>query len=111
MNIEIVPPGCPVTFEVGRESIHGPLLVLIDAEDYPRLAGSHWGLDKRPAWRDSDGNEHAETFLALKQTMSPRTKTWLHRVIMNAKDDELVKHKNGNGLDCRKANLLVVKKG
>jgi hypothetical protein len=105
MNIEIVPPGCPVTLECGAGSKYGPMLALIDAEDYQKAGGRNWGVQVRKAWVDAEGVNHQETFVAVGAN-----KLYLHRLIMSAGDNEQVKHKNGNGLDCRKANLIIVKK-
>ena len=60
----------------------------IDVEDVPLLEGYHFSLNSKGYAYDS------------------RKDMLLHRLIMNAKEDEIVDHKNNrNILDCTKANL------
>ena len=60
----------------------------IDVEDVPLLEGYHFSLNSKGYAYDSSKD------------------MLLHRLIMNAKEDEIVDHKNNrNILDCTKANL------
>ena len=61
----------------------------IDVEDVPLLEGYHFSLNSRGYAYDS-----------TKDVL-------LHRLIMNAKEDEICDHKNRNILDCTKANLRI----
>ena len=71
------------------------LVTIVDSEDYDRLSQYSWYIsknyDKTYATRDAgDGKRE-----------------YMHRVIMNPPEGYIVKHRNGNGLDNRKSNLLV----
>lgn len=66
---------------------------LIDAEDYDRIKGFYW--------RKSQNKGYIETFADHKRTL-------LHRLIMNAKEGEVIDHINHQTADNRKANLRVV---
>ena len=69
--------------------------VLIDLDDwvwlkdFPICVAPH-GTTFRAFTRDADGKQW-----------------YLHRAILNASDGVEVDHKNGNGLDCRKRNLIL----
>jgi hypothetical protein len=73
------------------------LFALLDCEDYYRYGHLKWSVAGK------DGK-----FYAIRGVrISPREIKIrrLHREIMNAKDDELIDHRNGNSLDDRRANL------
>ena len=59
----------------------------IDVEDVPLLEGYHFSLNKSGYAYDSSKD------------------MLLHRLIMDAKENEFVDHKNHNTLDCTRANL------
>lgn len=101
--IDIVPAGCPITLEVGAGSKYGPLLTLIDREDYAKVSGQNWGVHHRPAFGDKP-----ETFFAVREVKSQ--KVYLARLIAESGPDQIVRHRNGNGLDNRRANLEVCQK-
>ena len=61
----------------------------IDVEDVPLLQGYHFSLNSRGYAYDSTKG------------------VLLHRLIMDAKEDEIVDHKNHNTLDCTRANLRI----
>lgn len=69
--------------------------IFVDEEDLPKLSGFHWEISTRDYVR------------GRKQINGLRKQVLLHRVIMDAKDDELVDHINGNVLDNRKSNLRI----
>ena len=61
----------------------------IDVEDVPLLEGYHFSLNAKGYAYDSSKD------------------MLLHRLIMDAKEDEIVDHKNHNTLDCTRANLRI----
>jgi len=69
---------------------------LIDEEDLPLVEGHHWYAMR-----------NRNSFYALRKVgpSCARRKIWMHRVIVNAKEDSQVDHINGDGLDNRRANL------
>lgn len=101
--IDIVPDGYPITLEVGAGSKYGPLLTIIDSEDYGKVAGWWWHLTPRPAYNDKPA-----TFLAVQTVKGKHVS--LARLIAEAGPDQIVRHRNGNGLDNRRANLEVCQK-
>lgn len=74
--------------------------VLVDDEDAHRLRAYVW----RVAYKDGvpTNVEHSSD--------SGRKKRFLARDIVSAADDEMVLHMNCDALDCRRKNLLKVKK-
>lgn len=66
--------------------------VRVDAEDFHFLQERTWHIVK-PGY--------------VATTNYDKSKTLLHRLITNAPADKIVNHENGNGLDCRRANLVV----
>ncbi len=89
--------GNPLPFVAPREGVFPiPLTrgmtAWVDAEDYPKVAGLRW--QPLPA---NGGKFYAK---------AGRYPTLLlHRVIMDAGDDELIDHEDGNGLHCWRSNL------
>jgi hypothetical protein len=80
----------------------------VDDEDFARLSEFKWYI-----------NENAEktklyamrSRLKEEEGLYPGTKVYMHRFIMNVKDKATaVKHKNGNTLDNRKDNLVLIKR-
>lgn len=68
----------------------------VDADDAELVAQVNWhAVSVKDAW-------YAETTIAGKRTK-------LHRVLTGAMRGEEVRFRNGNPLDCRRANLAVVK--
>ena len=70
-------------------------ITLVDDDDYERLKDI-----KFHAKRDQK-NWYA------KYSINGNTKGWLHRLVLDLKDDERIDHINGDGLDNRKCNLRV----
>lgn len=71
-------------------------IAIVDAADYDWLMQWNWCAQKR-----EDGR-----YYVLRYERLP-VKRWIymHRVLLNCKDNELADHKNGNGLDNRRENL------
>ena len=73
------------------------MVAFIDDEDFELVSQYKWGANR-------DGNTYyAATNTSRKQP--PRKHIKMHRLIMGAKDGQLVDHINFNGLDNRKENL------
>jgi hypothetical protein len=81
---------------------------IVDNDDFEKLSKYNWYL-----------NENAErtkvyamrTRLKNDDKSLKGTKVYMHRIVMNVKLSHIsVKHKNGNTLDNRKENLIVVKR-
>ncbi len=77
------------------------LVAIIDEQDYPILSQYRWCAAKC-----------RHTFVACRGTWRDgRTKkVYLHRLIMNAPQNSLVDHINGDGLDNRRCNLRICTK-
>ncbi|MCB1176140.1 MAG: hypothetical protein KDK36_01055 [Leptospiraceae bacterium] len=80
----------------------------VDDQDFPLLSEYKWYI-----------NENAERtkLYAMRSRLKeeegkfPGTKVYMHRFIMKVKDKSVaVKHKNGDTLDNRRANLVIVKR-
>jgi len=71
---------------------------LIDDEDYEKVKGYNWQLNKKHG-----GKEYAVTRIQQKNKLRRNIK--MHRIIMKAKQNQSIDHVNGNGLDNRKINL------
>jgi hypothetical protein len=71
-------------------------IALIDKEDEEKIKEYSWSLADRP-W-----GEYASGY-------NPKTgKTiLLHRLVIGAKENEIVDHKDRNGLNCTKSNLRI----
>jgi len=82
---------------------HGKF-ALIDAEDLPRVAPYRWH-----ATHDADtGRWYAERGERLGKGKGARVRTVrMHRAILDAPPGMEVRHRNGDGLDNRKANLVL----
>ena len=65
--------------------------ILINIDDYEKIKVYRWNIKKTKT-----GNEYL---------CCSKTKVLLHRMLMNAKDGDIIDHINGNGLDNRKCNL------
>ena len=71
-------------------------IALIDAEDVPLVSGYDWTV-----------LHSARTSYARRNQWSPSAQKTilLHRVVLGEPVGLRIDHKDGNGLDCRKANL------
>ena len=70
---------------------------LIDLEDLPKVEKYCWRV-------------HKTGYVVANSKDGTNTTIWIHRVIMNPKDYELVDHEDWNKLDNRKSNLRVCTK-
>lgn len=75
--------------------VGGGLLALIDDEDLPRVTPFTWRI-REDAYVQRTWIEGGRTCHEL-----------LHRFIMNALEDQVVDHENGDRWDCQKGNLRV----
>jgi hypothetical protein len=80
---------------VMRICTHAGHLFIIDAEDWLRISRFKWYVS-------SDGGTRMYVY-----TYVDKKKIYLHRMILEAPDDQRVDHRNGNPLDNRKANLRL----
>lgn len=73
--------------------------VLIDQEDYDRIAGYRWYIRQARGvnYCYRKKTSHGKTFLIF-----------MHRQIMHCPNDMVVHHINHDGLDNRKCNLLLM---
>jgi hypothetical protein len=67
-------------------------VAIIDAQDRDRVTAHSWSVSTR------QGTHYAKTDIAGRRI-------YLHRFVLNAWPGAEVDHKNGDGLDCRRANL------
>ncbi len=75
------------------------LVALVDDEDYEELSQYNWHAYK-----------HRNTYYAIRNLpIYPglRTTAKMHRQVMRAQTDEMIDHRNGNGLDNQKHNLRI----
>jgi hypothetical protein len=75
---------------------------LIDDEDYERVTKYKWHAVKvgRDRW-------YAAHAFPTGLKFPYQTNVYLHRFLMEPEDGMTVDHLNGNGLDCRRANMRV----
>ena len=79
-----------------RSKALGTHETLVDIEDWDRVKTHRWGLSQ------------SAPGAAIYAMYNRGGKwTWLHRFIVNAPDDMVTDHANGNSLDNRKVNLRV----
>jgi hypothetical protein len=71
---------------------------IVDPEDYDRLAKYKWHLSRSPT------GSYAARWQRCRPG-GPRKKIWMHREVIDVPKHMLCDHKNGNGLDNRRANL------
>ena len=77
----------------------------VDDEDYGWLSGYSWNANTRK----SDGYTSARTTISMTFDGYRWTRgVKMHRIIMDAKDGQIVDHINGDPLDNRRSNLRFV---
>ena len=70
-------------------------IAIVDDEDFDELNQYRWTYDATGyAHRKIGGRKNSK-------------KIYLHRIVVKAKDGEVVDHENGNRYDCRKENLRI----
>ena len=80
-------------------------VVQIDEEDVPILIRRAWRAEEyRP------GCFYVRALHYLPETKKQKT-VYLHREMLGACSDELVDHKDGDGLNCRRSNLRIATRG
>jgi len=82
-------------YEFRRIKLTKGKYVIVDVEDYPKLAGYDWQLYE----------SESKNFYAVRLDRDKLVK--MHREIMNDPAGLFVDHKNGDGLDNRKKNLRI----
>ncbi len=75
-------------------------IALVDDEDYVQLAKYKWA-----AHTSSNGGPYA--FRTIQKNYKKKT-IFMHREIMNCPDNLTVEHKDGNGLNCQKYNMINI---
>src|SRR5687767_3951310 len=84
-------PTCTIPLTRGQVAV-------IDAEDYERVSAFTWH-----AFRNSSGGWYARSSSLSRKNGGKSM--WLHRFIMNCQPDKQIDHRDGNGLNNRRANL------
>lgn len=113
---ELGRPACPAGFDsstaTGTKPVqpepcriplgHG-LFALVDPEDYARLSGYRWSVCRK---------DHR--YLYPRRTVrlgvgrkAPCRGVFMHREIAGASAGQIVDHRNGDTLDCRRSNLRI----
>jgi len=77
--------------------------VIFDDEDYEKFKSLNWNI--------GNSSRHKKTnkfYVRHGKNIKGKVKyLYLHRAIMNTLPGFVVDHLNGNGLDCRKVNMVV----
>lgn len=90
-----VPEGCAMLY------VGSGMFAKCDWEDWPRVMGYWWRLStEREPTRYAQAHDSHDT---LK-----RKRVAMHRLILSARDGDVVDHINGDGLDNRRSNLRIV---
>jgi hypothetical protein len=86
--------------DVARIPLPNGQVTLIDASDLPLVSQYKWrvNVNDREGW--------VQVRAWTKHLNGKRSEVLLHRLVMQAAPGEVIRNKNGNGLDCRKENLL-----
>lgn len=74
----------------------GKYFAMVDDEDFDRINAFRW-----------NANERHGIWYAIRNKSKDNHCTRMHRMIMNAKENEQVDHIRPNGLDNQKANLRI----
>lgn len=81
---------------VARVPLAVGIHALVDASDLPLVEQFGWSLDPTSRYA-----------VAYLDPLNPRRCVRMHRLIMQARSDQVVDHINGDGLDNRRTNLRV----
>lgn len=78
------------------------MTALVDEEDFESLSSYKWNAQPRRCdlWYAARNRNAVE-----RKLLGGRGIIYLHRQIMNALKGTEIDHRNGNGLDCRRANM------
>jgi hypothetical protein len=76
-------------------------VALVDDEDYEKVSKYTWHLRK-------DGYAGSTQYCGGGRNGAKYKTIRMHRLILDAKDGEIIDHINGNRLDNRKCNLIIV---
>jgi hypothetical protein len=97
MNAVIALDGGAVGLIV-ESGVHGRQIITVDAEDYPAVSRYHWHVE-RPS-------RNAALYAATNVRTDGRARVLrMHRLIVNPAPGKVTDHRNGDGLDNRRANL------
>ena len=78
---------------------HGRGTVLVDDEDYERVASHSWCLLR-------GGGQRKRTYAQANIKRNGKwQRTLLHRFILDAKAGQRVDHRDNNGLNCQRSNM------
>lgn len=95
LPIQGTPEGCAMLY------VGSGMFAKCDWEDWPRVMGYWWRLStERGSTRYAQAHDSHDT---LK-----RKRVAMHRMILSARDGDVVDHINGDGLDNRRSNLRIV---
>jgi len=78
----------------------GGHVALVDAEDWGRVTGLRWRVKQDPA---CSAKAYAQPYWQGR-----RASIYMHRFIVSPTKGYRVRPRNGNFLDCRKANILAI---
>jgi hypothetical protein len=73
-------------------------VILVDEQDYDELIKYSWHIK---------ANTNTSYAVRNKTINGKRTKVYMHRSILQAKDGQVVDHRNGDGLDNRRTNIRL----
>lgn len=76
-------------------------LVEVDPQDYPGLSKFKWRVQSSNSWID-----HSQTWSVLRTVQGKNL--FMRAVILGKKPGFNIRHLNGDGLDCRRSNLVHI---
>ena len=82
--------------------LNNGMITIVDPENLEELMEFKWGIIKN--------GSYIYASRGTRKKSEKYKKILMHRFLMNAKEDELVDHINGNTLDNRKCNLRIANK-
>ena len=78
-----------------------PCHIKIDPQDYPELSKHKWRVQPSNSWID-----HSPTWSVLRTVQGKNL--FMRAVILGKKPGFNIRHLNGDGLDCRRSNLVHI---